>query len=302
MPMDTSDPRDRARLTPTELAGRLERLPDPEASEEFERLPIEEQAAVMLELDAEKAVQLLQRTGVPAAAALVSHLPPNVSADLLAQAPLARRTEVLAALPADLAAAVTRLLKYAPDSAGGIMDDRFIAVGIDETVAEVLARIQRSPERAEEITYIYAVDTAQRLVGVVALRNLLFSPPDRCVRDIMNPDVRFLRATDDQEEIARRIQHERFLALPVIDETDRLVGVVKLRDAIRVAQSEATEDMHLMVGLSTEERIYTPWNQSIGKRLPWLCRTWAPPCSPRWWWHFLNRPFPAGPPWSCSCR
>jgi magnesium transporter len=88
--------------------------------------------------------------------------------------------------------------------------------------------------------------------------------------EIMNREVRFLRVNDDQEEIARQIQHYHFLGLPVVDEHERLVGVVKIRDAIRVAQTEATEDMQLMVGLSGEERIWTPWRHSITKRLPWL--------------------------------
>ena len=88
--------------------------------------------------------------------------------------------------------------------------------------------------------------------------------------EIMNRDVRFVRVSDDQEEIARQIPHYHFLGLPVVDDQERLVGVVKIRDAIRVAQAEATEDMHLMVGLSGEERIWTPWRHSIVRRLPWL--------------------------------
>jgi magnesium transporter len=107
-------------------------------------------------------------------------------------------------------------------------------------------------------------------MGVVALRDLVFNAGDIRVAAIMNREVRFLHAHDDQEQISQKIQHYRYLGFPVVDESQRLVGIVRLRDAIRVAQSEATEDMQLMVGLSGEERIWTPWKHSIAKRLPWL--------------------------------
>ncbi|MFO1515209.1 MAG: magnesium transporter, partial [Verrucomicrobiota bacterium] len=120
------------------------------------------------------------------------------------------------------------------------------------------------------VLYIYVTDDLQRLIGVISLRELVFSAAGRRAGDIMNREVRFLRTSDDQEEIARQIQHYRLLGLPVVDEQQRLVGVVKLRDAIRVAETEATEDMQLMVGLSGEERLWTPWKNSIARRLPWL--------------------------------
>jgi len=99
---------------------------------------------------------------------------------------------------------------------------------------------------------------------------LLFTAMERRVGEVMNRDVRFLRVTDDQEEIARRIQHTNFIGFPVVDEQQQLVGVVRMRDAVRIAQTETTEDMQLMVGLSGEERLWTPWWHSIVKRLPWL--------------------------------
>jgi Mg2+ transporter (mgtE) len=138
-------------------------------------------------------------------------------------------------------------------------------------VEECLATLRANPDqRTGSVLYIYVVDDSNHLVGVVSLRALLFASLDQRMHDIMNRDVRFLRVTDDQEEIARQIQHYHFLGLPVVDEQERLAGVVKIDDAIRVAQAEATEDMHLMVGLSSEERIWTPWKHSIARRLPWL--------------------------------
>lgn len=198
-------------------------------------------------------------------------LPTPVAADLVDSFPVSRRQDLLAALSPDQSASVTALLRYPSDSAGGIMDNRFIAVRADQTVESCLAELRASSrQRTDDVLYVYVTDEAGRLVGVVSLRQLVFAPADQRLRDIMNREVRFLRVTDDQEEIARQLQHYHFLGLPVVDEQERLLGVVKVRDAIRVAEAEATEDMQLMVGLSGEERIWTPWKQSVARRLPWL--------------------------------
>lgn len=258
-------------LHPADLADRLERLPSDAAREILQQLPPADGALILAELETTKSAKLLEDFTGGEIAAWLRLLPPHTNADLLLALPVARRKDALAALPPDQSAAVSALLRYLPDSAGGIMDSRFIVVRADKTVEECLAGLRASSEqRTGDVLYIYVTDETERLVGVVSLRDLVFAPAERRMSEIMNREVRFLRVTDDQEEIARQIQHYHFLGLPVVDEQERLVGVVKLRDAIRVAQSEATEDMQLMVGLSGEERIWTPWKQSVGRRLPWL--------------------------------
>jgi magnesium transporter len=257
--------------TAATLASQLERLPEHEARALFRRLTPAQCAEVIAELDTADAAPLLQSLPDDRVAASLQLAPRNIAADLLAHFPEHRRTQILAGLQPEKAAAVSNLLRYAPETAGGIMDNRFIAIPASATAEQCLAHLRETPVRGtDDVTYIYVTDTAQKLVGVVALRNLVFSPPDRPVSEIMNPDVRFLRATDDQEEIARLIRHTNFLGFPVLDEQGRLVGIVRMRDAIKVAQTEATEDMQLMVGLSGEERIWTRWNTSVAKRLPWL--------------------------------
>jgi len=258
-------------LHPADLADRLERLPSDAAREILQRLPPAEGAVILAELDTDKAANLLEGFTGGEIVTWLRLLPPHTNADLLFALPLKRRKEVLAALSPDQSAAVAALLRHLPDSAGGIMDNRFIAVRADKTIEECLAGLRASSQqRTDDVLYIYVTDDAERLVGVVSLRDLVFAPAERRMSEIMNREVRFLRVTNDQEEIARQIQHYHFLGLPVVDEQERLVGVVKIRDAIRVAETEATEDMQLMVGLSGEERIWTPWRHSVIRRLPWL--------------------------------
>lgn len=256
---------------PADWADRLERLPAENARELLDKLPAAEVAGILSELPPKEAARLLENLPDEQVVPWLQLMSPNVLADLAGEWPTARRGKILAALPPEASATVVALLKYPPDSAGGVMDSRFIAVRADQTVEGCLAGLRARPEqRMDDVLYIYVTDDLQRLIGVISLRQLVFSPAGRRVGEIMNREVRFLRTSDDQEEIARQIQHYRLLALPVVDEHQRLVGVVKLRDAIRVAETEATEDMQLMVGLSGEERIWTPWKQSVARRLPWL--------------------------------
>lgn len=258
-------------VQPADWADRLERLPVAEARELLNQLPAPQVAAILAELSSNDAVHLVEQFPDDKIAAWLQLLPPPVAADFADFFPAARRKILLAALAPEQAAAIMALLRYPSDSAGGIMDNRFIAVRADQTVASCLAELRAmSRQRTDDVLYVYVTDAADRLVGIVSLRQLVFAPANPLLRDIMNREVRFLRATDDQEEIARQLQHYHFLGLPVVDAQDRLVGVVKVRDAIRVAATEATEDMQLMVGLSGEERIWTPWKKSVARRLPWL--------------------------------
>ncbi len=258
-------------LEPPALADHLERLPVDEAVPIFMEMTPAQRGAVVVELAVEDAVRLLETLPDADLAASIESVPRNLAADIIGMLPPERRVLVLDSLPPIRAAAVSALLRYPPESAGGIMDNRFIAVPADESVDECLSRVRNEPaRRSDDVSYIYVTDNEGRLVGVVSLRELVFASGERRVRDIMNTEVQFLRVTDDQEVIARLMQHTSFLGFPVVDELGRLVGVVRIRDAIHVVQTEATEDMQLMVGMSGEERLLTPWRQSVAKRLPWL--------------------------------
>jgi len=258
-------------LQPADLADRLERLPVEDAREVLKHLPATRVAPILSELTSRDAVHLIEEFPDDQIASWLELLPPHVAVDLVELFPPLRRKALLAALPPEQSAAVISLLRHPPDSAGGIMDDRFIAVRADQTVEECLAELRAGPPQStDDVLYVYVTDESRRLVGVVSLRELVFARVGQRLSEIMNREVRFLRVSDDKEEVARQLQHYHFLALPVVDEQERLVGVVKIRDAIRVAETEATEDMQLMVGLSGEERIWTPWIESVSRRLPWL--------------------------------
>ncbi len=259
-------------LHAADLADRLQRLETSEARALLRRLPPEKAAAALADVEEERLPDLLGAFTPGQLSELLKRIPSADAADLLQQLPPAQRRETLAALSGDAASAIRALLKYPDDTAGGIMSNRFIALREDMTVEQVreLLRARAQEERTEDVAYLYVADREQRLVGIVGLRDLVFRRAERRMSEIMNRDVKLVRVTDDQEELARKFEHYHYLGLPVLDADGRIVGVVKASDALEIARKEATEDMQLMVGLSGEERALTPWQVSVRRRLPWL--------------------------------
>jgi magnesium transporter len=259
-------------LHAADLADRLQRLDPAEARAILQQLPPEKSAATLAEMEEDRLPDLLEAFAPAQLAGLLHRLPPADAADVLPHVSPSRRRETMAALPAETADAIRALLKYPDDTAGGIMSNRFIALREDMTIDEVrtMLRARAQEERIDDVAYFYVIDTEQRLLGIVSLRDLVFRRAERRMVEIMTREVRFAHATDDQEELARKFEHYHYLGLPVLDAAGKIVGVVKASDALEVARKEATEDMQLMVGLSGEERALTPWRVSIRRRLPWL--------------------------------
>jgi len=260
------------KLHAADLADRLQRLAVEEAHALLRELPADKAAAALAEVEEAKLPELLTAFDAGQLAGILQRIAPDDAADLLQQLSPAARREALAKLPVESADGLRALLRYPEDSAGGVMTNRFIALREDMTVEEVreLLRARAQEERSEDIAYLYVTDAAQRLVGIVSLRDLVFRRAERRMGEIINRDVKFVRADADQETVAQQFEHYHYLGLPVLDADGKLVGVVKASDALEVAAREATEDMQLMVGLSGEERALTPWQHSVKRRLPWL--------------------------------
>jgi magnesium transporter len=146
-----------------------------------------------------------------------------------------------------------------------------VTLSTDESVERSQERLRNSETfLSDDISYLYVVDAKKALKGIVSFRDLVFAAPGSKVSAIMRQQVTCLRLWDDQEEISRQFAHYHYLGLPVLDDQDRVVGVVRSSDVLEIAREEATEDMQLMVGLSGEERVLTSWKKSLPRRLPWL--------------------------------
>jgi magnesium transporter len=122
----------------------------------------------------------------------------------------------------------------------------------------------------EMVFYLYVIDGRRHLVGVVSLRRLLLVPPDTPLKRIMTADLISVRVDVNQEEVARQVASYNLLAIPVVDEENKLVGVITVDDVIDVIKDEATEDVYRLAGLASDDRVFTAPTDSLRKRLPWL--------------------------------
>jgi magnesium transporter len=234
----------------------LPRLPQETLADILEYLNEEPRRHVVMELEPAVLAPLLDRVDTDVAADVLHMLPPEQAEQVL----LAMRT----------APEVTGLLRHEDESAGGRMTADFVALHKEWTVDQALAYLRRTHPDAEQVYYLYVIDADHRLEGVVSLRHLVVATPDERIADIMTPEVISIRVDEDQEEAARILQRYNLVALPVVNEESRLVGVTTADDLMDVAQEEATEDMYRMVGLDEEESVLGPLAMSLRRRLPWL--------------------------------
>jgi magnesium transporter len=137
------------------------------------------------------------------------------------------------------------------------------------TVGEAITELQNNRD-VEMVFYLYVVDDRKHLVGVVSLRRLLLVSPETPLKRIMTADLISARVDMDQEEVARQVAAYNLLAIPVVDEENKLVGIITVDDVIDVIKDEATEDIYRLAGVSGDERAFTPAGESLRKRLPWL--------------------------------
>ena len=202
---------------------------------------------------------------------IITRLPPDDVYRLLSLMPEDRRRAIIERVPAEHRAELDRLLRYAPGTAGALMTTRVLALQEGDTADSTINEMRRLGDAIEEASYLYVVDDAGRLRGIVPLRRLLAAPPEQVLGEIMIEDPVAVSARADQEEAAKLVSKYNLLAIPVLDDEDgRLLGVITVDDVIDVIQEEATEDMYHMAGLSEDERVFSPFGRSVGKRAPWV--------------------------------
>jgi magnesium transporter len=254
------------------LADLLGRRDEAETAVAAELLGDELTAEVVAEMDPVDAADLLERLDPADAADVLEEMAPDDAADVFEELEEAEAEEVLGAMQAEEASELRELLTYPPDTAGGRMTPDFAAVRPSLTVEQAIAEIRRVADEAETVHYVYVTDEQERLLGVLSLPGLLLARSRQPVTAVMNPDVTSVRVTDDQEQVARLFRDERYMALPVVDERDRLVGIITVDDVGDVLEEEATEDIERLGGSQPLEEPYLHAGvfQIVRKRIVWL--------------------------------
>ncbi|MCH7613051.1 MAG: magnesium transporter, partial [Candidatus Marinimicrobia bacterium] len=224
------------------------------------------------ELDPAEFAPHLESLGKDSIAGILKDMEPDDIALIIRHLDEDLGQQVLAALQQDDSAEVEALLEYGEDTAGGIMTPNYFALKEDVTAKEAVEALQNSQD-IEMVFYLYVVDEHGHLVGVISLRHLVTHAPATRLREIMIRDVIRVATDTDQEDVARDVARYDLLAVPVVDDTNKLVGIVTVDDVIDVMREENTEDMLKMTGASYQEITSRSILTSYKIRLPWLFAT-----------------------------
>jgi magnesium transporter len=256
---------------PADIAEVLSHLSDEQAIELLHRLYLRRAAAETLgEMEPEDSAELLAELDPKEAIRILSRMDPDDAVDLLEELPESAQKELLSHLDRDEATILAGLLAYPPDTAGGLMSPEVIALPLSMTVQQGIDFLRRRVEEAETIYYAYAVDEQGRLLGVFSLRDMALARPDSPLSSLLKRDVITIPVESDAEEVARLFDKYNFYALPVVNVDGKLLGIITIDDVIDVIREEATEDIYRSQGVPLEERVDTPWYESIKWRMPWL--------------------------------
>ena len=244
---------------------------DPDLRPKFiELLGADFDFSALTEVDDTVREEILEELPAETIAEGVGELDSDDAVYILEDLPKDEQTEILEQLPASDRIVIERSLLYPEGSAGRRMQMEFIAVPPQRTVGETIDFMRETPDLPDRFYEIYAVDPAQKFLGAVPLDRLLRSIRPVTIESLIDPDRRVVRATDDQEEVARQFERYNLVAAPVVDEGGRLVGVMTVDDIVDVIEQEAEEDIMALGGVAKDEELSdSVWTIAKG-RFPWL--------------------------------
>ncbi len=230
---------------------------------------IEQKGILFSELDEDTFLEFIEDIELDEIVEVLEDMAADDVADLIGRMPEEKASAILEKMEKG-SEEVEGLLRYRDDTAGGIMVPDFIALRQDTTAKEAIASLQKEHSDVEMPFYLYVVDEYSKMVGVCSLRQLVVVPPETPLKDFMSTDVVFVQTHTDQEEVAKLVARYDLLAVPVVNRTNELVGIVTVDDVIDILREEATEDFLKMAGAGGEFIETKSVLKSMRTRLPWL--------------------------------
>ena len=258
-------------IHPADIADILDQLSPEDAVEVFQLLSVETASEVLDETGSLVRQELLEQVDEEHLADLLDELPMDDAAEFLEDLPDPKAGRLLDLMEAEEAEEVRELLSYEEDTAGRLMSRDVAAIRRHWTISETQGFL-RSLEEPETLAYLYVVDRHDRLIGVVPLRNFVLAKPDADIESIMIPEVVSVPVDIDQEELAEMVSRYDYVAMPVVDAQDRLLGVVTVDDVLDVFEEEVTEDIQRLGGSEPLEQPYFSASvlRVFSKRVGWL--------------------------------
>lgn len=235
----------------------------------FALLPPEKQAEVALVLSEISKRAIFPRLNEEAVARFLHFNDEDDATDVLQYLPVTRRTLILLKMKEEKRRKIEKLLRFGSETAGGLMDLNFILVKPDFTQRDVMDKVQRHVELQKQIPTVLVVDEKGKVLGLVPDRNLIFLSQNSTVADIARP-LPLVAHTMDREKVIQLISRMRCEAVCVVDESETILGVIHLRDLLKVAQAEATEDIYRFAGVDVEEHALDPVVSKVKRRYNWL--------------------------------
>ena len=260
-------------MNPSDVAGIFNDLEEKQVPLMFRLLPKELAAETFVEMESDTQALLIQGFSDNELKEVLSELYVDDAADLVEEMPATVVRRILEQADPEMRSSINQILRYPENSAGSIMTTEYVALRPTMTVEDSILRIRRQGGDTETIYTCYVIDTDRTLLGLVTVKDLLLCDDDETkISDIMVTNLISVTTQDDQEEVARMFSKYNFLALPVVDKENRMVGIVTFDDAMDVMQDEATEDMEIMAAITPSEKSYmasSPFDL-FKHRIPWL--------------------------------
>lgn len=261
-----------AEMNTADIAAVMEEMEEEELLKIFRILPKSMAADVFSYLEVDSQQYIITRLSEKEAGNIIDNLMADDATDLLEEMPANVVKKLLASASAETRRDINHLLQYPEDSAGSIMTVEYVDLKENMTVEDAISRIRQVGLDSETINICYVLDSTRKLLGTVALRYLLISPSDAVIGEIMHENVVYVNTLMDQEEVARQFQKYDFIAMPVVDNEERLVGIITVDDIVDILQEEATEDIEMMAAVMPSDKPYMKMGifEIAKKRMPWL--------------------------------
>ena len=259
-------------MNAADVAGVFDSMPETKLPLLFRLLPKELAAETFVEMEPEAQELLIQGFSDNELKEVVDGLYVDDAVDIVEEMPANVVKRILKQADPEMRKMINEILKYPDDSAGSIMTTEYVSLRPDMTTEEAIKRIRRTGVDKETIYNCYVTENNRKLIGTITIRTLLLSEDDDVLEEIMEPNVISVSTLEDQEDVAEMFAKYDFVALPVVDQENRLVGIVTVDDAIDVMREEATEDFEKLAGMTPSDKPYlrTGVLETFRSRLPWL--------------------------------
>ena len=260
-------------MNPSDVAGLFDGLEEKQIPVMFRLLPKEQAAETFVEMEPEAQQLLIQGFSDNELREVLDELYVDDAADLVEEMPANVVRRILTQADPEMRSSINQILRYPENSAGALMTMEYVSLRPDMTVEEAILRIRRQGVDKETIYTCYVLAKDRTLRGIVTVKDLLLAESDDTeISEIMTTNVISVTTQDDQEEVAKMFSKYNFLALPVVDKENRMVGIVTFDDAMDVMEEEATEDMEIMAAMTPSEKSYLKSSPCdlYKHRIPWL--------------------------------